>query len=63
MAVRCWPREANVGQVAAVELEGDVVAVRPDERRAVPELLLGRLGQAAAERVGGRLVRDRRARW
>ena len=56
IAVRCWPREANVGEVAAAELEDEVVAVRPDERRAVPDLLLGRLGQAPGERVARRLA-------
>ena len=43
------------GEVAAVELEGDVVAVRPDERGAVPQLLLDRLVEPASERVGRRL--------
>ena len=47
-------REA--GQVAAAELERHVVAVRPDERRAVPDLLLGRLDKAPGQRVAGRLA-------
>ena len=43
-------------EVAAVELEHEVVAVRPDERRAVPDLLLGRLREPPGERVPGRLA-------
>ncbi len=44
------------GQVAAGLLEGDVVAVRSDERRAVPDLLFGGLDQAAGERIARRLA-------
>ena len=51
------------GQVAAGLLEDHVVAVGPDERGAVPDLPLGRLGQAPLERVPGRLPgRGRRVR-
>ena len=64
IAVRCWPREAKRGEVAPVhQLECEVVAMRPDERRAVPDLLLGGLdeppGQGVARRFagGGRRVR------
>ena len=51
------------GQGPSVELEDDVVAVRADERGAVPELLVGRLGEPAAQRVGRALVGGRPARW
>ena len=44
-------------EVPAVELEGEVVAVGADERRAVPELLLGRLREAPGERLARRLAR------
>ena len=43
-------------EVASVELEDEVVAVRPDERRAVPDLLVGGLGEAARQRVARRLA-------
>jgi hypothetical protein len=43
MAVRCWPARRERGQVAAVRGERQVVAVRPDQRGAVPNLLVGRL--------------------
>ena len=43
-------------QVAAVELEDEVVAMRPDQRRAVPDLLLGGLGEPARQRVAWRLA-------
>ena len=42
-------------QVAAGELERDVVTVRPDERGAVPDLLLVRLDEPSLERVTWRL--------
>ena len=51
-------REA--GQVPAVQVERQVVAVRPDERGAVPDLLLGGLGQAPGQRVAWRLAGERR---
>src|SRR4029079_13026709 len=38
-------------QIPAVELEDEVVTVRPDQRRSVPDLLLGGLGQAPGEGV------------
>ena len=60
IAVRCWPREANAARSRPAELEGDVVAVRPDERGAVPDLLLGRLDEPALERVPWRLPGQRR---
>ena len=41
------------GQVAPVELEGEVVAVRADERGAVPDLLLGRLASRRASASRG----------
>src|SRR2546425_7261381 len=52
------------GEVAALEREGDIVAMRSDERRPVPELLLGRIretpleGLARALRPDGRGVRE-----
>ena len=64
IALRCWPRDANDGEVAAGALEDDVVAMRSHERGAVPDLLLGGLAQAAPERrpvvlaLGGRGVRQ-----
>ena len=60
MAVRCWPREAKPAEVAALELEDHVVAVRADQGRAVPGLLVGRLGQAPGQRVADGLARARR---
>ena len=48
------------GQVAAVEAEDQVVAVRPDERGAVPDLLLGGLAQPPGQRVPRRLPGERR---
>ena len=51
------------GQVAAAELEGEVVAVRADERRAVPDLLLGRLGEAPGQGVARRLAGRAPGRW
>ena len=60
IAVRCWPRDAKPGEVAAGELEREVVAVRPDERRAVPDLLLGRLDEPAGQGVARRLAAQRR---
>ena len=45
------------GEVPTVDLEDDVVAVRPDERGAVPELLLGGLAQPAPQRVAVVLAR------
>jgi hypothetical protein len=41
------------GQVPPGHHEREVVPVRPDQRRAVPDLLLGRLGEPALERVAG----------
>ena len=46
-------REAR--EVAAVELEDEVVAVRPDERRPVPDLLVGGLREPAGQGVPRRL--------
>ena len=51
LAARREPRH-----VAAVEAEDEVVAVRADERRAVPDLLVGRLGEAPGEGVPRRLA-------
>src|SRR5215213_9189744 len=42
-------REA--GQIATVELEREVVAVRPDERGSIPDLLLRGLDETSRERV------------
>ena len=53
IAVRCWPREAKPRQVAAAELEHEVVAVRPDQRRPVPDLLLRRLDETAGRASRG----------
>ena len=60
IAVRCWPREANAARSRPSSSEREVVAVRADERRAVPDLLLGGLapagapGRRAAVSPGGR---------
>ena len=51
-------REA--GEVPAGQLERQVVAMRPDQRRAVPDLLLGGLGQPPRQRVARRLAGERR---
>ena len=48
------------GEVATLELEDEVVAVRSDERRPVPGLLVGRLGQPPGQRVADRLARSPR---
>ena len=55
IAVRCWPRDANAARSRPASSNDDVVAVRPDERRAVPDLLLGRLDEPPRERVPRRL--------
>ncbi len=44
-------------QRPAAHLEHEVVAVRADQRGAVPDLLLGRLGEAAGQGVADRLAR------
>ena len=41
----------EAGQVATLQLEHEVVAMGPDQRGPVPDLLLGRLGQAPGQRV------------
>ena len=59
IAVRCWPRDAKPARSRPAELEDEVVAVRPDERGAVPDLLVGGLGEAAGQRSRGGLARGR----
>ena len=44
------------GQVPPGQVEGEVVAVRPDDGRAVPDLLLGGLDEAPGEGVARRLA-------
>ena len=58
LAARGEPRE-----VATVELEGEVVAMRPDERGPVPQLLLRGLRQAASQRRLRRPPRAPARRW
>ena len=62
IAVRCWPRDAKPGQVTAGQVERQVVAVRADHGRAVPDLLLGRLDEAPCQSVARRLAGRARAR-
>ncbi len=45
------------GEVPAGQLEGQVVAMRPDQGRAIPDLLVGGLGKASDQRVARRLRR------
>src|SRR5438093_322185 len=47
-------------QVASALLEDHVVPVRPDERGAVPDLLLGRLHESTGERVYARYAEQHR---
>ena len=59
MIVRCWPRLACGRHGPFAEAHDEVVTLRPDERDAVPELLLPHVGEAAS--VGGferRGIRD-----
>ena len=48
------------GEVTTAELERDVVAMRPDERGAVPDLLVGRLDEPTRQGVARRLAGQRR---
>ena len=57
------PARGESGQVPARQVEGEVVAVRPDDRGAVPDLLLGRLDEAAGQGVPRRLAGRASARW
>ena len=50
------------GERPAAHLEHEVVAVRPDQRRAVPDLLVGRLREASARARRGRTRRGAAAR-
>ena len=49
MMVRCWPRLAWVATSRPRQLHPQVVALRPDQADAVPQLLLARVGDPAAE--------------
>ena len=48
-------------QVAPGKIEREVVAMRPDDRRAVPDLLLGRIGEPPRQCVAWRLAGERRS--
>ena len=54
------PARREPGQVPAGQVEGEVVAVRPDDRGPVPDLLLGGVGQPAGQGVARRLAGQHR---
>ena len=56
MAVRCWPRDAKPARSRPASSNDEVVAVRPDQRGAIPDLLVGGLGQAPDQGIPWRLA-------
>src|SRR5688572_10288483 len=54
------PARSEPGEIAAGQVERNVVAMRPDHRRAVPYLLVGRVDQPPGECVARRLAGEHR---
>ena len=54
--MRCWPREAKDARSRPSSSNARSSRCGTDERRAVPELLLGGLAKTASKRVPGRLA-------
>ena len=57
IAVRCWPRDANDASGRPPISNTMSSRCGPDQRRAVPDLLVGGLGEAAGQGVADRLAR------